>query len=478
MIRGSSPLPSSQRYPLRGPAPASFFFWELISLGKIFWSHQTMAFRYTLHVSHPALFMEMRLGKNLVTIRRIKMYRPRNGQQLRILISAPGSAIEAWIEALRDEGETSIGLLLGSREKRLAALCGAYKWFIINHAGHRVVPDIAREKWDCVVLDESTVIKNPKTRVSAFYVNHFRNVPHRWALTGIPNPESPLDVFSQMAWLHGSFLGCRSFWDYRARNFTRSSYDWALKPGVQGQMDRELGRRAFVMRREDVGMTVREVTECCWVDMPKKVRKEYDKIEQDFETSSGQQTIWAGERYVWLRRLCGGFLDGRLIWDGKVKEFIRLMENELKGQPVVVWFVFNDELELIRRVCSRLGISHHYLRGSVPLEERRRRERDFRHGKVQILLLQQAVAQTGMDLSRADTCIYYSEPVGLFANVETRDRIVNLSKTSTVLYIYLLTRGTVDADVHTLTHAKAWRSQLDLSRALAEQMQARRLLYE
>src|SRR4051812_46336880 len=78
--------------------------------------HQVPAFRYAMLERHPALFMEMRLGKCLVTIRRIQQYKPLNPQLgLKALIVTQSSAIESWIEELHKEGETDFVVLSGTK---------------------------------------------------------------------------------------------------------------------------------------------------------------------------------------------------------------------------------------------------------------------------------------------------------------------------------------------------------------------------
>ncbi|GAF93420.1 unnamed protein product, partial [marine sediment metagenome] len=198
------------------------------------WAHQVDAMNYCRQEKHPALFMDMRLGKNLVTIRRIKMYKPLDADQgLRVLIVPPGSAIESWEEDLDLEGETDVSLIMAStRKKRKQLLMDGHKWNIINKEGFLAVPEIGGREhcelcggsgknpetkkscgrchglgsigmgelpvnWDAAVLDESTSIKNPKAKITKFFLRTFRDCPHRWILAGMPNPEGPLEFWSQ-----------------------------------------------------------------------------------------------------------------------------------------------------------------------------------------------------------------------------------------------------------------------------------------
>lgn len=71
---------------------------------KVFYPHQSEGFAYTLQEEHPALFMEMRLGKTLVTVRRCKTYKTWCGSGTMNLVVAPNSALPSWEKEARGEG--------------------------------------------------------------------------------------------------------------------------------------------------------------------------------------------------------------------------------------------------------------------------------------------------------------------------------------------------------------------------------------
>ena len=129
--------------------------------------HQLEAFKYARSVRHPALFMEMRLGKTLVTIRRVNLYKPLDPQKgLKILIVAPSDVLGSWEDELDLEGEHNhLNLIYGlrTREARLKAIekNPNTKWYLMNKEGYISVPEIANTNfinWDCVVLDESSFL--------------------------------------------------------------------------------------------------------------------------------------------------------------------------------------------------------------------------------------------------------------------------------------------------------------------------------
>jgi len=458
---------------------------EMRSMKRRFWKHQLIAFGYARRRRHPALFMEMRLGKNLVTIRTVMLYKPLDPNRgLRVLIVAPRSAFAGWKHDLTLEGQgNDIAWLVGSRKERLEVLHNkTARWNIINKEGYISIPEIANLRivnWDAVILDESTFIKNPKARVTRFFVNRFRDCPHRWILTGTPNPESDMEFWTQLSFLNGHFLQCRNFWDFRAKYFEPEpgGYGWTPKPGMSKIIQEAVGAQALIMRRSDVGMAREKIIERRTVSFPKSIRDIYDTAENEYVLVAGAKTKttqWAIVRYTWLRRLCGGFVDGKLIWPGKINLLLELIQGELRHDPVVIWFNFNSELFAVRDALLKAKISSTYILGDLSPAERQMRHKLFQSGKVRVLLLQQAVAQLGMDLSRSDTAIYYSEPVGRLANQQTQDRIINLNKSGPLLIVYLHVESSVDEDVHEVLSGKKIRAGISMYRALQHAMRLRK----
>ncbi len=83
------------------------------------YKHQKTAMAYCLRVPHPALFMQMRLGKTLTVIRRVKLMSIDNPKVLVVLDRF--SALGGWVDDLTHEDEKFI-ILMGIKAKRLQLL--------------------------------------------------------------------------------------------------------------------------------------------------------------------------------------------------------------------------------------------------------------------------------------------------------------------------------------------------------------------
>ena len=443
-----------------------------------FKKHQRLAFTYS-RTQHPALFMEMRLGKTLVTIRRCLTYAPRDAEDgLKILVVAPNSALGSWEDEL-DLESIKWFRIIGTAKQRRRIFAEALDWqgcaFILtNKESHRAIGDLLRSvDWDAIILDESTFIKNPKARVTKFYTNNFEDVPHKWILTGTPNPEDDAEFVTQFQFLTGRFMGFDDYWKLRSILYYPhpAGHGWQPKKGVRKQLQKEVGRRAFVLRRKDAGLAKEKIHEVRKIEFPPKMRKMYDLLEQDFliDGLDGQvaTTIWASAKYQWLRQLCGGFHpEGGELHQLKSKVLLELLQTELRGEQLVVWFNYNQELDAVTKLLRKKKFKVASMKGFTKIPERKRLRKQFQAGKIQVLCVQQAIAQMGMDLSAGDISVYYSAPPGYLAWKQTQDRILSMDKTGSLLFIHLLIDNSVDMDLYSALNVKGLESTRTLTQAL------------
>jgi len=432
-----------------------------------YYQHQSDADRYAVRCQHPALIKEMRLGKCLPVIRRCRRYIPL-GRKLRVLVAAPSSALGSWEDELTLEGlQGEVQYLTGEggRKARLRRLEAGKSWNLMNKEGYIAMPEIAAEAWDAVVIDESTFLRNPRTKITRFYLKNFRNVPHRWLLTGTPNPEDELDWVTQLLWLDGIALGYRNFWAYRSALYDppQWGYKWTPQAGTPTKLKRFLSHRVFVRRRIDVDMEVPTTFVRRLVDLPPGFRKAYRTLEEElileYNGQEIERTNYEPVKYKLLRQLCGGFLNKDLAWRGKINALRELLTGDLALDPVVVWFTFNQEIDAVYADLYKvMGDKVDFINGTVPQKERRERVREFHRGLLRVLLVQISVAEYGMNLSVADTAIFYSLPRGTLAWTQTVDRILKLGKKG-LLIIPLLVRDTLEEEIfEALQHQKSTSS--------------------
>jgi SNF2 family DNA or RNA helicase len=316
----------------------------MASKRKLF-PYQEQVLEWTLKKDSFALWLQMRLGKTLITIRNIK-----ENELYPVLIVAPLTVLPVWEKELALEGvkETQIKLLRPETYKKWPVekpLPLQTEWYLTNYEFLRTHSEILYRSWACVVLDESSKIRNPKAQVTqllSFASTYSRT---RILLSGTPDPESPLNYFSQMNFLGGNqgWMGCKNFWEFRAKYFhqTWSAWYWRPNKNTLAELQKAVKENSFTLTRQAAGIENRKIYETRHFEMTPKQKEMYQLVKKEFRHGLQTKTMTKSvlTQLVWLCRIAGGFSpEENVISEAKTKELVELLTGELKEEKVIIWF--------------------------------------------------------------------------------------------------------------------------------------------
>lgn len=435
-----------------------------------FMAHQKKAFQYAKPLSRIALFMEMRLGKSMVAIRWAEFNKAK-----RILVVAPLSVLPSWEEELLKEENAyeDICYLRGEKDERYQlAKTSKAPWNLINYEAlleenpsynpnlqrgrnskKRVGGEILKLPWDCLIVDESTRIRNPKAETSYHLTHDSDHVSLKAILSGLPAPESSLDYYQQFKFLYGSFMHFHDYWTFRNRRFMCIGYDWVPSKFVRGKIKEEVHRLSFVLTRKQAGVGSKKVYEKRYVDMTPAQVKLYKEIKKGFSyklEEEEKETKWVPVKYLWMGQIAGGLTpEGKLVSNNKTNELIELLKGELKNESVVVWFRYNQEIRHVYEQLTKKKIKTGIFTG-----EDKSGSDMFKKRNVQVLLAQARCGQYGIDWSIASTAIYYSNYYDCEVRYQSEDRIVHPKKKEPLLYIDLICKDSIDESVMKILREK------------------------
>lgn len=426
--------------------------------------HQSEALAWADDRTAVAFFMEMRLGKSIVSIRWVRKHLDvlaKSGAHVNYLLVAPLTTLGGWSDELMAEGiaETQIIWLTRMQNdyrdivvKAGPNIARTPRWFLINYEGVRSwKKGVGNVHWHAVILDESTRIKNPQAKTTKVIIQKLSDAGYRAILTGLPNPEGTQDFFSQMQFVNGgAFMGHSNFWTWRERFFIQIGYDWLPRKGARHAIREAVKESAFFMSRKDAKVGSIIVHEKRTVPMNPEQRRMWKDVKQHFRIGT-VETKSAGAQFAWMQRIAGGFSPDRtdpcLISPAKYNEIRQLLEGELSGQQLVIWFNFNEELAYVFHTLRKDGFKVGALLGNTPVNIRYLRQRRFQKGEFQVFCIQEALGKFGLDLSAADAELYYSNSWSFEARSQSLQRIVHPKKTVPLLAIDLITEDTTDEDV-------------------------------
>ena len=422
--------------------------------------HQNGMLQYAL--SHPriGLLVHMRLGKSVVAVR----WAESHGEQPLSLVVSYLSPIHGWVDELTREGLSSmllVGPEEGWKEEFETAIDNGTRWFIINPERLIRSPWLLRLPWDNLLIDESTMIRNPQAKITKLLVDgklkadgskvfreycpEVRRIKYKAILTGTPDPENPMDFCEQSRFLYGDFMGYHNWWDARSAMFNNLGYDWFPKPGTMEKIRKYIRERMYILTSKQAGVVFSKVRQIRHVELPEDMRKIYDKAEKEF-TVGDVQTSWITVRDVWLAQIAGGLAMPEKYSSHKLVELVQC-GKELRGQQIIVWFRFNEELREVANALRNDGESVVTVTGEDKPEVRQERRLSFQTGKARWFLAQAQCAKFGLDLSAASVMIWFSRWYEALPNLQAAERAFHLSKKETVLEIDLVTKNTIEEDL-------------------------------
>lgn len=321
--------------------------------------------------------------------------------------------------------------------------------------------------WDSVIWDESTSLKNPKSQVSQAACSLFSGVRNKCLLTGEPRPEKLQDLFMQMIWLNGRFMGHTNYWQWQREYFQPVGHDWVPMAGTIQKVWDAMKPYAIRITNKQANVQYIKVNKKVPVHLKPSMKARYDSLERDFGDEN-QYTKHAVVLYGWLSQITGGcaWFDESYRNTAKMDALLDLLQK-IEGRCVVL-FRYDREIWYASEMLGEAQIKHRVLTGADELEERRNCYSDFHTGQFQVLLMQTKVAKFGIDLSCADDLVRYSVPESYEDISQSEQRIFHMSQQKREKRIWdIFAVGTVDEDKMTAYQMKRVEARSFMSQVMS-----------
>ena len=451
------------------------------------YAHQRAGLGFLQKLGSGALLWEMGLGKTKTAIDYCQWLAEQagiGGSHFRVLVIAPNSVTDNWVaEVEKHTGQRGMALVLRGtlRARALAVeqISLLPRYTIVNTEALSLDPlasALVSYPWDVVIVDESTRFKSPKANRTKNL--HKMNCWVRLILTGAPITNSPEDAWSQFEFVQPGLLG--SWWHFQDACLVKDYFGniIGLKPGAGADLAKRINSRSYRILKADVLDLPPKVYVDRHVELAAEQKKAYQQMKHDLMVEiENAPRVTAATILVQLLRLTqitAGMVGGgdNYAWlpDGaKVAELDHLLNEELAGEPVVVFGLYQRELEeLARRYypAERFypGQEKPHLPiiyGPTPTPIRTRLIEEFQAGRRRLLFIQSRTGGIGINLTAARTAIYYTRGWSLEDYLQSQDRLHRIGQTGTVTILHLVAKGTVDEDI-----AKALSEKQELADTL------------
>jgi len=330
-----------------------------------------------------------------------------------------------------------------------------------------------------MIVDESSTIKNRTARRTKNTVNLGRFVDYRRVLSGLPTPNSPLDLYAPFEFLCGggrSLLGFNNYYSFTARYAVQKT----MRLGSQRQFKTVVGYKNLEELQNKVEDHAARLTKAQCLDLPEKIyvtreaelsaeqKRVYRQIKDEALAELGDQTVAPKNVISKLLRLqqvvCGhvGTDEGEVVELASNRMSVMMDAlNETSGK-VVIWAHFRHTIKAITDAIAKEygkdSVASFF--GDTKTDKRVEINTKFQDpkSKLRFFVGNPSVAGYGLDLTAAHMCVYFSRDFRLDTRLQSEDRLHRIGQTKAVTYIDISSPDTIDDHVR-----KALRGKMNLS---------------
>ncbi len=212
---------------------------------------------------------------------------------------------------------------------------------------------------DCIIIDESSCIKNPSSKRFKLLRELGTQVQRRYILSGTPRPNSALDLYGQLAFL--TDMG-KAPWDIPYSQFqlkyfiTNDPMGWSWRPraGVEALLTKIVARDAISIRTADCLDLPKITIQDLLVHLPDSVTTMYLDMESQLLLTLQDGVIDAVSSGVLVGKLrqitAGAIYDDTGQWhqlhDEKLMAVKELVDSI--STPVMIVYQFRHDLERLQ----------------------------------------------------------------------------------------------------------------------------------
>jgi SNF2 family DNA or RNA helicase len=366
----------------------------------------------------------------------------------RVLIICPLSIMDsAWrADLFKFAMHRTVDIAHGPADKRRAIIRSHAEFIIINYDGVEIVADeIARGKFDLIVIDEANAYKNAQTRRWKVLNSLVTPDTWLWMLTGTPAAQSPVDAYGLAKLVNPTGVP-KFFTTFKEMVMAKvSQYRWlpkenatntvfnALQPAIRFTKDEclDLPEMTYVKRR---------------VELTKQQEKYYNLLKSRMIMEADGESITSVNAAVNMNKLlqisCGAvYSDSGEAIEFDIKNRYKVLREVIdeSSQKVLVFVPFKHIIDILTDKLIADGIPTEIIRGDVPANKRTDIFKRFQEtADPQVLVIQPQSAAHGVTLTAANTVVWWGPTSSLetYAQANARVHRSGQRHPSTVVQLY------------------------------------------
>ena len=419
--------------------------------------HEYQSYATEFILSHPisAVFLEMGLGKSVITLSAIFDLCLDSFLVCKVLVIAPlRVARDTWPAEINKWDHLkglSYSVAVGTEKERIDALKKQSTLYIINreNVDWLVHKSGIPFHFDMVVIDELSSFKSYGAKRFKSLLKVRPSVKRIVGLTGTPSSNGLMDLWAEFRILDlGQRLG-RYISHYRNTYFTPDKrnaqiiFSYKPLPGAEEEIYKQISDITISMKSTDYLKMPEYVSNEVFVTLSDKEWKVYSEFKEEMVANLGDEEIDAVNAAVLSGKLLQ--MANGAVYDSENKAHVihekklDALEDLIEGaneKPVLVAYWYKHDLE---RIKERFPVRQ--IQSSKDIE-------DWNNSEIPIAVIHPASAGHGLNLqSGGSTLIWFGLTWSLELYQQTNARLYRQGQRDTVIVHHIITKNTIDEDV-------------------------------
>ena len=420
-------------------------------------AHEYQKFATQFILSNPiaAVFLEMGLGKSVITLTALFDLCLDQFLIRKVLVIAPlRVARDTWpleIEKWNHLDGLTYSVAVGTEGERMSALTKPADVYLINRENVDWLINKSGYSFDfdMVVIDELSSFKSYQAKRFRSLLKVRPKVKRIVGLTGTPSSNGLMDLWAAFRLLDfGERLG-RYITQYRMNFFVPDKrnqqiiFSYKPKPGAEDAIYQQISDITISMKSADFLQMPKCVINEVEVKLSEKEKIIYDELKREMVVSLGEEEIDASNAATLsgkLLQMANGAIYNEEksvlhIHDRKLDALEDLIEGA-NGKPVLIAYWYKHDLN---RIKQRFPVREIQTSKDIL---------DWNNGNVSLAAIHPASAGHGLNLqSGGSTLIWFGLTWSLELYQQTNARLWRQGQTSTVIIHHIISKDTIDEDV-------------------------------
>ncbi len=352
-------------------------------LPESMFDYQKHVTEYAIKKGRAAVFLDTGLGKTLIELTIAVNYARHTNKP--VLIITP---LAVAFQFIKEAEKFGIGDIMYSKDGRYTT-----KIVVCNYER---LDKFNSVDFDCVILDESSILKNFDGAIKAHITSFIKKVKYRFLFTATPSPNDYIELGTSSEAL--GYLGytdmLTKFFSNKENNIKamdRIGAKFYLKPHAKDDFFRWVSSWSVSMRKpSDLGYSDEKHI------LPELITKFHSVTNKENWVINGQILMFE----IVAQRLNEIRQEQKMTIQERVEKAIELAKNH---ECTVYWCNFNDEGDLLQEIDR----NSYQIKGSMSIDQKEELLLGFFQGDIKKLVTKPKMTAFGLNWQHCNHTVYF-----------------------------------------------------------------------